>query len=82
MSVGVGAQRCAEGAAHSAKGREPHQLPQPTPPLQTQLQLEALTFMPRSRAMNSAPVTMAMSCSRALRRSPKPGACMHERVCV
>jgi hypothetical protein len=24
--------------------------------------------------MNSAPVTMAMSCSRALRRSPKPGA--------
>lgn len=33
------------------------------------------TFMPKSRAMNSAPVTMAMSCSSALRRSPKPGAC-------
>mmetsp|Transcript_19382 Transcript_19382/g.33481 ORF Transcript_19382/g.33481 Transcript_19382/m.33481 type:complete len:258 (+) Transcript_19382:692-1465(+) len=32
------------------------------------------TFMPRSLAMNSAPVTMAMSCSKALRRSPKPGA--------
>jgi hypothetical protein len=32
------------------------------------------TFMPRSLAMNSAPVTMAMSCSSALRRSPKPGA--------
>mmetsp|Transcript_3736 Transcript_3736/g.9338 ORF Transcript_3736/g.9338 Transcript_3736/m.9338 type:complete len:258 (+) Transcript_3736:695-1468(+) len=31
-------------------------------------------FMPRSLAMNSAPVTMAMSCSSALRRSPKPGA--------
>lgn len=34
-----------------------------------------LAFMPRSLATNSAPVTMAMSCSSALRRSPKPGAC-------
>ena len=32
------------------------------------------SFMPRSLAMYSEPVTMAMSCSRAFRRSPKPGA--------
>mmetsp|Transcript_15911 Transcript_15911/g.40422 ORF Transcript_15911/g.40422 Transcript_15911/m.40422 type:complete len:266 (-) Transcript_15911:48-845(-) len=31
-------------------------------------------FMPRSLAMYSAPVTIAMSCSSAFRRSPKPGA--------
>ena len=34
------------------------------------------SFIPRSLLMYSAPVTMAMSCSRALRRSPKPGALM------
>ena len=32
--------------------------------------------MPRSLATNSAPVTMAISCSSDLRRSPKPGALM------
>lgn len=31
-------------------------------------------FIPRSLEMYSAPVTIAMSCKRALRRSPKPGA--------
>mmetsp|Transcript_4300 Transcript_4300/g.13792 ORF Transcript_4300/g.13792 Transcript_4300/m.13792 type:complete len:203 (-) Transcript_4300:155-763(-) len=34
------------------------------------------TLRPRSVATYSAPVTIAMSCRRALRRSPKPGALM------